>query len=352
MGNRRDHSSQRLPNLFASTRYYGSKRKQIGWLSERLLELSPTHVLDPMGGTGTVAHALSVLGIPVTYSDALDFNVLAAGGLFHTKSVKASAVAHVIDRVRPKVGTISRRFRSLFFTDSENNWLDGLMQQFSALDCDSMKGLIFYALVQACLKKRPYNLFHRANLYMRTANVQRAFGNAVTWERSFQDLINASVREAMYVRSSLVAPVFVASARDVLRHDGDFDLVYLDPPYFRSDRTSDSYMRRYHFLEGLAKYSTWDDLVDPSSPIFEFKGHCAPTEWSSGDAVLKGIGDVAESYPHARLAVSYVDAQQPSVSQLERLLRRHRRRVKRTSMQTNTALSSYGRREVLLVASD
>ncbi|NUQ07011.1 MAG: hypothetical protein HUU31_24225 [Anaerolineae bacterium] len=31
-----------------------------------------------------------------------------------------------------------------------------------------------------------YNLFHRANLYMRTAKVERTFGNKVTWDTPFE----------------------------------------------------------------------------------------------------------------------------------------------------------------------
>ena len=50
------------------------------------------------------------------------------------------------------------------------------------------RALFRYLIYQACLKKRPFNLFHRANLRLRTnRRVKRSFGNAVTWERSFAE---------------------------------------------------------------------------------------------------------------------------------------------------------------------
>lgn len=305
-----------------------------------------------MGGTGTVTHALSLLAIPVTYSDAFAFNVRAARGLFDRRPVDFSEVQALLNRIRPRTGTISRKFSSIFFTDAENQWLDGLMHSLAATDCQSTRSLIFYALVQACLKKRPYNLFHRANLYMRNAQVRRAFGNATTWEKSFLEHMELSLQEACEVRQSLVAPVRVESERDVLAHSGNFDLIYLDPPYFRRNKTTDSYLRRYHFLEGLARYSEWDGILDTKSPIKEFQTEHSPPEWRCGSEVLSGLANVAMAYPTSMLAISYVDGEDPSVTQIERLLKKYRKRVTRRSVRTSTALSNKSRREVLIIASD
>ena len=64
-------------------------------------------------------------------------------------------------------------------------------------------GLARHALNQACLMKRPFNLFHRKNLYIRTANVERQFGNKTTWETPFPTLFTRLVKEANQKRGRL-----------------------------------------------------------------------------------------------------------------------------------------------------
>src|SRR5439155_13151716 len=102
-------------------------------------------------------------------------------------------------------GTISRHFSGWFFTDYENRWLDYVLSKifrcFGAAPGRSLKqNLALYALIQTCLTKRPFNLFHRRNLHLRTASVHRTFGNKTTWDRpmrttfrSFLEEVNAVV---------------------------------------------------------------------------------------------------------------------------------------------------------------
>lgn len=337
---------------FAPTRYYGSKRRQISWLAQRLLELKPTLALDAMGGTGTVTHALSTLGISVTYSDILAFNVRAAKGLFCKSGLDLAHLDSVVDSVLPTHGVVARNFRDIFYTDTENRWLDGFMEALERGEAGDATDAAFYAVIQACLKKRPFNLFHRANLYMRTANVERTFGNAVTWERDFASEVKKAFRNLVSVRESLVAPVRVASARDVLAHDDAFDLVYIDPPYFPRHGNPDTYVRRYHFLEGLADYQLWEKKIDKASRIRSFYPTYQPDEWRTGSNVLTGLECAALKYTKAKIAVSYIEGEHPSIDQIIRVLHRHRARVRKFSMETTTALSSKKRREVLVLATN
>ncbi len=50
------------------------------------------------------------------------------------------------------------------------------------------KAMFLWALFQSCISKRPYNLFHRKNLYVRTADVKRNFGNKTTWDKPFESI--------------------------------------------------------------------------------------------------------------------------------------------------------------------
>jgi adenine-specific DNA-methyltransferase len=57
----------------------------------------------------------------------------------------------------------------------------------------------------------------------------------------------------------------VLSSQNVEDIPVGYDLVYIDPPYvsLSEQRNWDDYWRRYHFLEGLARYKEWEQLIDP-----------------------------------------------------------------------------------------
>jgi len=56
------------------------------------------------------------------------------------------------------------------------------------LEDEYEQAIAYFALFQACIIKRPYNLFHRKNLYVRMAKVKRSFGNKKTWDSSFEEM--------------------------------------------------------------------------------------------------------------------------------------------------------------------
>src|SRR5205814_7034546 len=83
----------------------------------------------------------------------------------------------------------------VFYLEEENIWLDNFIQKVATVDNKFKRAIILSVLFQACLSKRTFNLFHRANLNLRTNNVKRNFGNKTTWEKPFEDLIKKFVSE-------------------------------------------------------------------------------------------------------------------------------------------------------------
>ena len=86
-------------------------------------------------------------------------------------------------------------FHDIYFTDEENKWLDVVITNIGQIKDKYKQALAYYALFQSCIIKRPYNLFHRKNLYIRTAEVKRSFGNKKTWDTSFEDHFRKFVEE-------------------------------------------------------------------------------------------------------------------------------------------------------------
>lgn len=72
-------SSEDIETLIASfpkTRFYGSKRRLLGWIYDALKDLPFNTVLDGFGGTASVSLLFKAMGKEVTYHDGLLFNTI------------------------------------------------------------------------------------------------------------------------------------------------------------------------------------------------------------------------------------------------------------------------------------
>jgi len=177
--------------VLPSTRYQGSKYKILKWIDYYTKDLKFDFVLDAFGGTGCVGYMFKKNGKQVFYNDSLKFNYYV--GLAIIENSKTTLSDEDIDFILKKHSKIKYptfifdTFHDIYFTDEENKWLDIVITNIRQLKDKYKQALAYYALFQACIIKRPYNLFHRKNLYIRTAEVERSFGNKKTWDTPFED---------------------------------------------------------------------------------------------------------------------------------------------------------------------
>jgi len=335
--------------MFPTTRYYGSKRRQLNWLREEFGRLEGCTALDAFGGTGAVSHLLSQLGWDVTYNDVFQFNTTSARALFSSAEVQLSAkdVASILRSVQPQPGFIYATFRNLYFTDEENAWLDGFMAKLAQVEPNS-KDLLLHCLFQACLKKRPYNLFHRANLKLRQSNVEVQFGNRTTWEKSFSEHILHTFEEVRFMQQSLCGRVSVTTGLPAEEMLPDYDFVYVDPPYFKRAKATESYLSRYHFLEGLARYDEWPHLLEFGSHLRRLKTSVV-SEWTDKAALKSNISALIQKHRNARFALSYVSGEHPSEAELYGLFCDNFSRVRLSRRAYGRALSKQTFFELLLI---
>lgn len=244
------------------TRYYGAKTKLIPNLEKVFSEIEFSSATDLFGGTGVVSLLLANMGKQVVYNDGFLFNGAIARAVLASSSSLPSKndVEKEIKKIIPKDGVVSRNFEGIFYKDFENNWLDGYLQSRSKHQ-SLLSDVVFYCVAQACLKKRPFNLFHRANLYLRdNSEVERSFGNKYSWDKSFLDHCLLSLSELYSIPrkfSDEKIKIYSKSAEEVLV---ETELLYLDPPYITKSG-SESYLKRYHFLEGMYIYPEWESLI-------------------------------------------------------------------------------------------
>jgi len=123
-------------------------------------------------------------GKQVFYNDSLKFNYYVGLAIIENSNIilEESDVDFILQKhIGIKYPTfIYDNFHDIYFTDEENKWLDIIITNISQINNKFKQALAYYALFQSCIIKRPYNLFHRKNLYIRTAEVKRSFGNKKT----------------------------------------------------------------------------------------------------------------------------------------------------------------------------
>ena len=314
---------------FPSTRYQGSKVKLANWIWESISDLDFGTCLDVFGGTGAVAYKLKQVGKQVTYNDVLRFNYYFGQALIENKEVKLSLgdvdwlLSRHADIEYPTF--VADTFHDIYFTDEENAWIDQTITNICHLKNPYKFALAFFALSQSCLIKRPYNLFHRKNLYMRLADVDRSFGNKSTWDKPFVEAFRSFVGEANRA-------VFDngrdnrAMNFDACEVPGDYDLVYVDSPYISGRGTGVNYRGFYHFLEGLTMYDEWKEHVDFETKHRRLKRQ--PSPWTDQEQIYGAFDRLFRRYQDSILVVSYRSDGIPSEDELVSLLGQYKQDVR------------------------
>ncbi len=304
------------------TRYQGSKYKLLDWIWQHVSRVEFDTVLDAFGGSACVSHFLKGQGKSVTYNDILIANYLCGQALVANddETLSGDDVAYVVshhDEV-DYMHLIESKFEDIYFTRDENAWLDMVAQNIPRLGTLSKRALAYYALFQSAIAKRPYNLFHRKNLYMRTSDVPRSFGNKATWDRPFEEHFRAFARQANAAVFSNGRPC-TALNMDALEITGNYDLVYIDTPYISAKGIGVDYHGFYHFLEGIADYSSWAARIDYQSRHRRLKPVDSP--WTDPKRIRSSFRSLFRRFADSFLAVSYRSDGIPSVEELVSLVR-------------------------------
>jgi len=267
------------------TRYQGSKNKLLEKIYEQIQSTIPQTrcVLDLFGGTSVVSLFLKSRGYTVYYNDIMKFNRSVAETLLNScrndlpteEEIRSLFVRR--DDIKYN-NVVEECFRDVYFTETENRQLDTIIQNINTMPENVMKHVMLYLLIQACISKRPYNLFHRKNLGMRLQEVERSFGNKKTWDTPFVEHM-IKFRNELYdchfestKKSEILTMSYNGIPRDTLTK---VDTVYIDPPYFKTNKSNEDYISYYHFLEGLVQYDSWESLIDFQSMHRKFKGNVA-----------------------------------------------------------------------------
>ena len=313
---------------FPVTRYQGSKQKILSWIGGILSKYSFISFLEPFGGTGCVSYWAKTQNKAVVYNDILRSNCLMATALIENDSITLpESEAETLLKRKPlkEYDTfIHDTFHDVYFTDDENELLDIVAQNISIMNSRLKQSIAWYALFQSCIAKRPYNLFHRKNLYMRLQSVRRTFGNKVTWDKPFDKHFLNFVYQA---NSAIFRGMHhsVVTNRDAITIAEPFDMVYIDPPYSNRAGVAVDYFGFYHFLEGLADYLNWKNRIDYSKKHRPLRN--GTNAWANGIGIKAMLSKYIPMVRAKTLALSYRSDGEPSIDELQDLVRKSFSRV-------------------------
>lgn len=339
-------------NKFPSTRYQGSKAKFVDWIWYEISSIPFHTALDAFGGTGSVAYKLKDNGKAVTYNDILPFNSIIGKAIIENTStlLSDSEVDFILtEHSNIKYPTfIVDNFKDVYYTDEENHWLDVVRYNISILEDEYKRAIAWFALFQACIIKRPYNLFHRKNLYVRLVDINRSFGNKKTWDTPFEVHFRSFVKEAnnAVFDNGSDCHVLNMDALDIVNR---YDLVYIDTPYINEKGIGVDYADFYHFLNGLVCYDNWHNLIDYNSKHHRLKRKY--NIWTDKDNIQNGFSRLVERFQDSILVFSYRSNGIPSIESLIKLLGNYGRHNElRYSRDIKYVLSDTRSKEVLIIS--
>jgi len=242
----------RYPGL----RYMGSKKRLLPWIYQVLDGLDFETGLDPFTGTACVAYLIKAMGRRVVASDFLNFSSIIGRATVENSRhhLDDKTIEALLSKSSNCDDFIERTFGGVFFTREDLRFLDRLSRNIRQLENPYDQALAYSALFRSCLKRQPRGVFTVSGNGSRYDDGRRDL--KLSLEEHFLEQVqvfNASVFDNGHKNRALHSDIFELPRQKV-------DLVYLDPPYVpRAD--DNCYIKRYHFLEGLATYWRGQEIM-------------------------------------------------------------------------------------------
>ena len=304
-------------DLYPSTRYMGSKNKLLREIWAVASQFEFETVLDLFSGSGVVGYMFKAHGKAVVSNDYMAMSSTFAKAMIENNDVtlSQSEALDLLEPDRPVDRLVENIFKGLYFTDDDNRLIDVLRANIKAIRNPHKRAIAMTALIRSCLKKRPRGIFtyvgHR-------------------YDDGRKDLLMSFGAQFLEAVRTVNAAVFDNGRKNKVRH-GDamtlrtrnIGLVYIDPPYY-SPLSDNEYVRRYHFVEGLAR--DWQGLeIQEHTVTRKFKSY--PTPFSSRKGAEAAFDLLFKRFRESVLVVSYSSNSQPTLDEMIALMARYKSRV-------------------------
>lgn len=302
-------------SYFPGTRYMGSKNKIIHKIWNILNKYEFTSFYDAFAGSNVVGYFMKSKGKKVITNDFLTISHITAKAIIENSKVQLNKndVDYLLNNSN-RESYITDTFKDLYFEDQDNQFLDKIRFNISLLNNEYKKALALSALIRACIKKRPRGVFtfvgHRyddGREDIKKSLQEHFIDNVLKYNKAVFD--NGSSCRAY---NSLTQELSVEA-----------DIVYFDPPYFTPNSDND-YVRRYHFVEGLAK--NWEGLeIQEHTKTKKFKSYKSP--FSKKEEAYLAFENLIKQHSNSMIAISYSSNSLPTKEEMITILGKHKNTV-------------------------
>ena len=317
---------------YPSTRYMGSKSKILTEIWGVASQFKFETAIDLFSGSGVVGYMMKSHGKAVTSNDYMAMSSIFARAMIENNGIVLSrdeALA-LLEPSRNVDRFVQQTFKGLYFSDDDNCLIDVLRANIKSIRNVHKRAIAMTALLRACLKKRPRGIFTyvgnryddgRKDLMMSFRN---QFLDAV-------DAVNAAVFDNGKQNKARCGDAMTLQASDA-------GLVYIDPPYY-SPLSDNEYVRRYHFVEGLAR--DWEGVeIQNHTLTKKFKSY--PTPFSSRKGATQAFDLLFKRFRDSVLIVSYSSNSLPTLDEMVAIMAKHKSHVEVIPIDYKYSIGNHG----------
>ena len=304
-------------SAFPPTRFMGSKSKLLSEIWSVASQFKVNTVVDLFSGSGIVGYMFKAQGKRVISNDYMAMSATFAKAMIENNAVKLpmeEARALLLEK-QESDHFVANTFSGLYFSDEENDLIDTLRTNIAAVRDPYKRAIAMSALIRACTKKRPRGIF--------TYTGDR-------YNDGRKDLQKTMPQQFLEAVEAINKAVFDNGRMNRARHGDAMDLrmdqpglVYIDPPYY-SPLSDNEYVRRYHFVEGLAR--NWKGVeIQQHTQTKKFKSY--PTPFSTRKGAADAFDQLFKRFSKSVLIVSYSSNSLPTQDEMIAILAKHKEYV-------------------------
>ena len=301
---------------YPPTRFMGSKQKILQEVWSIAAQFDAKKIIDLFSGSGIVSYMFKAQGKSVLSNDYMAMAATFSKAMVEnsTTTLPRSMAERLLVPQRESDHFVARTFRGIYYTDAENDLIDTLRTNIAALRSPYERAIAMTALIRACIKKRPRGIFtytgHRYDDGRKDLqkSLEEHFLTAV-------EAVNAAVFDNGGTHRSRLG--------DAMTLRTQADLVYMDPPYY-SPLSDNEYVRRYHFVEGLAR--DWQGVeIQEHTLTKKFKSY--PTPFSTRLGAAEAFDRLFRKFARSVLVVSYSSNSLPTQDEMLALMAKYKEHV-------------------------
>ena len=304
-------------SAYPPTRFMGSKSKLLSEIWSVASQFNVDTVVDLFSGSGIVGYMFKAQGKSVISNDYMAMSATFTKAMIenNTVTLPLEEAERLLVAHKESDHFVSTKFQGLYYTDEENDLIDTLRTNIAAIRDPYKHAIAMTALIRACTKKRPRGIFtYTGHKYDDgRKDLQKSLAE------QFLDAVEA-VNSAVFDNGKVNRSKH-GDAMDLRVEQAD--LVYIDPPYY-SPLSDNEYVRRYHFVEGLAR--DWKGVeIQEHTQTKKFKSY--PTPFSTRKGTADAFDRLFKKFTNSILIVSYSSNSLPTQDEMVAMMAKYKEHV-------------------------